>query len=177
MKKLKKTIGEVGQSREGQRHCEPPEISPRTVSLTPEHCSTSISPEEELGEFEARIAQLQAEAEVESLNWLFLKERGYGNLPNLNCYLTTRQPELDWLSRAVTMNWMLEILSELGAKREVFALAANYVDRYLASTDALPLGKLQLLACAAMSLANKVEGMSFTLECLTKGLFPITEVM
>jgi hypothetical protein len=63
---------------------------------------------------------------------------------------------------------MLEILAELGAKREVFALATNYVDRYLASTDALPLGKLQLLGCTAMSLANKVEGLSFTLDSLTK---------
>jgi hypothetical protein len=54
------------------------------------------------------------------------------------------------------MDWMIEILSELRSRREIFALAANYVDRYLAMTNNLPLDKLQLLACSAMSLANKI---------------------
>lgn len=52
----------------------------------------------------------------------------------------------------------------MGSGREVFALAANYVDRYLAASDELHQDKLQTLACAAMSIANKMEGLTFSIR-------------
>jgi hypothetical protein len=51
----------------------------------------------------------------------------------------------------------------MGSRREVFGLAVNYIDRYLSSTFNLEQEKLQILACAAMSIANKIEGLTFSI--------------
>lgn len=61
---------------------------------------------------------------------------------------------------------MMEICQGFGCKRETFALAVNYLDRYLTLADPIPLSELQLIACGALSLSNKVEGPVFTIRAL-----------
>ena len=46
-----------------------------------------------------------------------------------------RQPNITWLRRGITVNWMMEILTGYGSKRETFAVAVNLFDRYLAAGD------------------------------------------
>lgn len=65
----------------------------------------------------------------------------------------------------------------MGSKRQTFGLAVNYIDRYLASTSNIPHEKLQTLACAAMSVANKIEGMSFAVNSLKIPGISFTEIL
>ena len=66
-----------------------------------------------------------------------------------------------------------------GCPRESFALAVNYLDRYLTLTQDIPLQRLQIIAAGALSLSNKSEGQKFTISDLVNENdgFDIDDVM
>ena len=51
-----------------------------------------------------------------------------------------------------------------GNKRDTFATAANFLDRYLATTAHITLQKLQLIAGVCMLIANKLEDRIFDVD-------------
>jgi hypothetical protein len=65
---------------------------------------------------------------------------------------------------------MMEVMAGFGNKRETCAIAINYLDRYLALSNPIPLQKLQLLAGAAMELANKVEDRVFSVGDMVEAM-------
>lgn len=74
---------------------------------------------------------------------------------------------------------MLEMCTGFGCPRESFALAVNYLDRYLTLTQDIPLQRLQIIAAGALSLSNKSEGQKFTISDLVNENdgFDIDDVM
>jgi hypothetical protein len=62
-------------------------------------------------EFDKNNVRIQAEFEAEALGQLFRKEKKYCSVENYNCYLYRKQPAIDWMKRAITLDWMIEALS------------------------------------------------------------------
>lgn len=138
------------------------------IQVVSESCKPLIrSFSEEILQFENKNPRIQAQFQINALTQFFRKEKKYCSVENYNCYLYKKQPAIDWMKRAITLDWMIEALAQRCSKRQVFSLAVNYMDRYLAKTDNLPLKKLQLLACGALSLANKMEGLTFDINSLS----------
>ena len=81
-----------------------------------------------------------------------------------------KQPHISWVKRAIVINWMMEVLSSFGNKRDTFAIAANLLDRYLSSAKPVPLQKLQLVAGVSMLIANKIEDRLFELGDLVEAM-------
>ena len=74
---------------------------------------------------------------------------------NLNRYLDN-QLHLDWKKRAMVINWMIEVLAEIGGKRETLANAVNIFDRYLSVTQNIPLDHIQCTAVACLLISAKL---------------------
>lgn len=74
--------------------------------------------------------------------------------PNAN-YLAT-QKELDWGSRTMLVDWMVEIHYKLKLLPETLFIAINSVDRFL-SLRVVSLAKLQLVGIAALLISSKFE--------------------
>ena len=72
-------------------------------------------------------------------------------------FLLERQERIKWEHRAVVVDWMMEITTEIGFKRETFHLAVNYLDRYLNRVPNVERQFVQLIAVAAVQLAAKFE--------------------
>ena len=90
-----------------------------------------------------------------------LKEQGeYSINPNF----LKKQYNLTWIRRAIVINWMMEVLSGFGSKRDTFAVAVGLLDRYLQVSEPIPLQELQLVAGTAMYIANKVEDHLFSVR-------------
>lgn len=75
-------------------------------------------------------------------------------LPSPN-YMDT-QKELDWRSRAVLIDWLVEVQWKLKLLPETLYLSVNIIDRFLSSRG-VSLVKLQLVGVAATLLASKYE--------------------
>lgn len=59
--------------------------------------------------------------------------------------------------RAVLIDWMMEVCETEKQHRETFHLAVDYVDRYLESSDHVPLDQFQLIGTTALFIASKYE--------------------
>lgn len=73
----------------------------------------------------------------------------------MNCYLGN-QMHLDWKKRAMVINWMIDVLAEIGGKRETLANAVNIFDRYLSLTLNIPLDHVQCTAVASLMISAKL---------------------
>lgn len=113
------------------------------------------TPEQELAEFEAKISEINTNFEQDSLNYMQGKDFEYVQSKNLNCYLGN-QLYFDWKKRATVVSWMIEMLSEIGGKRETLANAVNIFDRYLCSTQNIPLRHMQCIAASSLLIAAKL---------------------
>ena len=84
------------------------------------------------------------------------REEEYSRSPHYVNYLSV-QPELTWQRRAVVLDWMMLLASELNCRREAFANAVNLLDRYLGVRHGVPLDNLQSLAAVCLFIAEKLE--------------------
>ncbi|XP_034039705.1 G1/S-specific cyclin-D1 [Thalassophryne amazonica] len=75
--------------------------------------------------------------------------------PSAN-YFKCVQKEIVPKMRKIVATWMLEVCEEQKCEEEVFALAMNYLDRFL-SVEATRKSRLQLLGAACMFLASKMK--------------------
>ena len=60
------------------------------------------------------------------------------------------QPYVKWEHRIVVVDWMMEITTEIGFKRETFHLAVHYLDRFLMKAPPIERRLVQLVAAAAV---------------------------
>ena len=116
---------------------------------------------EEIKVFEKKAKKYQRESETESIMQMVVKQKKYNLSSKYANYLNKKQPHISWIKRAIVLNWMIEVLTSFGNKRETFAVAVNLLDRYLASSKPIPLQKLQLIAGTCILVANKLEDRLF----------------
>lgn len=86
------------------------------------------------------------------LNLLFIEERF---LPKCN-YFKSIQKDIEPFMRRMVAGWMLDVCEEQKCEEEVFSLAMNYLDRFLALVP-IRKCKLQLLGAVCMFLASKLK--------------------
>lgn len=62
----------------------------------------------------------------------------------------------------MVISWMIEVMAEIGGKRETLANAVNIFDRYLSLTINIPLDHVQCSAVASLLIAGKLEDKSLS---------------
>ncbi|VDM70468.1 unnamed protein product [Strongylus vulgaris] len=72
-------------------------------------------------------------------------------------HLLDNHPDLAPRTRAVLVDWMMEVCGSEKQHRETFHLAIDYVDRFLASFHGIRSQTFQLVGTAALFLASKYE--------------------
>ena len=76
----------------------------------------------------------------------------------LKRYWSLAQHEkLTYNMRLIVVDWMNEVCSDKRLHRETFHLAVDYFDRFLKLSNGVVCGQLQLVACAALIIATKIE--------------------
>ncbi|XP_074050721.1 G1/S-specific cyclin-D2 [Macrotis lagotis] len=86
------------------------------------------------------------------LNLLTIEERYLPQCSYFKCVQKDIQPYM----RRMVATWMLEVCEEQKCEEEVFPLAMNYLDRFLAGVPT-PKCRLQLLGAVCMFLASKLK--------------------
>jgi hypothetical protein len=59
--------------------------------------------------------------------------------------------------RSILLDWLKRVFKSNGASRQTLHLSAQYIDRFLSKTVSVTRNNLQLVACAAGSLAFKMQ--------------------
>ena len=90
----------------------------------------------------------------ETMNYLISREIYYMPDP---FYLEKMQPFLSPNNRAMLIDWMMEVASEFGMKRETFHCSVNYIDRYLEKVPKVTKEQFQLLGATALNISCKLE--------------------
>ena len=86
---------------------------------------------------------------------IFQDEINYSNERNI--YLLNSHLELNMHMRSLLLQWIIEVCSQYGFKRDTYYLTVNLIDRFLTSTCNLQTSRFQLLGVAALMLAAKYE--------------------
>ncbi|EPE04685.1 g2 mitotic-specific cyclin-b [Ophiostoma piceae UAMH 11346] len=84
----------------------------------------------------------------------YLRDLECSSLPNPR-YMS-HQDELDWKTRGVLIDWLVEVHTRFHLLPETLFLAVNIVDRFL-SAKVVQLDRLQLVGVTAMFIAAKYE--------------------
>ncbi|CAO1627440.1 unnamed protein product [Parajaminaea phylloscopi] len=84
----------------------------------------------------------------------YMKRLEMTTMPN-GSYMDT-QTEIDWGTRGILVDWLIDIHAKFRMLPETLFLALNVVDRFL-TTRAISLNKLQLVGLTAMFIAAKYE--------------------
>ncbi|KHJ81485.1 cyclin domain protein, partial [Oesophagostomum dentatum] len=71
--------------------------------------------------------------------------------------LLDNHPELVPRTRAILVDWMMEVCGHEKQHRETFHLAVDYVDRFLGTFHGIRSQNFQLVGTAALFLASKYE--------------------
>ena len=91
------------------------------------------------------------------LNNLIARQNTQTNFQNSQQdYFKTVQTEVKPHMRKIVSDWMLEVTEEQQCQPEVFHLAINYLDRYLATKN-IAKNQFQLIASVCMFLASKFK--------------------
>ena len=85
------------------------------------------------------------------------REAEYQSITHFSNYLDLRQRHINWIKRAVLINWMMEFMVDYGGRRETLNIAVSIVDRYLCSIEHCPLNRLQLVGVTSLYVASKLE--------------------
>lgn len=112
--------------------------------------------EEELAAFKPESNPCAFDSE--SINNLINREMDYAPEPH---FLEKIQTSMTWSMRAILLDWMMEVSTEFGLKRESFHYAVNYVDRYLTASPPVQKWELQLVGVTCLYVAAKVEVNSY----------------
>jgi len=67
------------------------------------------------------------------------------------------QPEINKRSRAILINWLIEVNTKFGLSLETLYLTINIIDRFLAVKSIPRIRELQLVGISAMLMASKYE--------------------
>jgi len=78
------------------------------------------------------------------------------DVPNPH-HLRDNQSEISESLRAILIDWMIEVCSDYGLKRDTLYIAVNYLDKYLSIVPNIPKWKLQLIGVTSLFMASKVE--------------------
>lgn len=68
-----------------------------------------------------------------------------------------QQAHIDYLMRAILLDWMIEVSREFSLGRETLHLAINMVDRFLSQVHDLPRNQLQLLGVTCLFICSKLD--------------------
>ena len=77
--------------------------------------------------------------------------------PSLPLSIAEQHPALTASMRAILVDWMNKLCTDLLLKRETFYKAVSYLDRFLAGTYNLPRSSFQRFGVAAIYLVCKIE--------------------
>ena len=77
------------------------------------------------------------------------------SIPSQMDYLKESQPELTPAMRKIVADWMLEVCQEGQCATEVFMLAVNFMDRFLACAPSIPKNRLQLIGTVCLLISSK----------------------
>jgi hypothetical protein len=120
--------------------------------------TAELTAEEELANFNPDSNACAIDSDT--INYLVMREMDYA--PDAH-YFDKKQNQINWMMRAILLDWMMEVCMEFTLKRETYHYAVNYVDRYLSSVPQIQKWELQLIGVTAMYIASKVEVFSFTI--------------
>lgn len=84
----------------------------------------------------------------------YLRELELNTIPNHE-YMS-HQDELEWKTRGILIDWLIEVHTRFHLLPETLFLAVNIIDRFL-SQKVVQLERLQLVGIAAMFIASKYE--------------------
>jgi Cyclin, N-terminal domain len=105
-------------------------------------------------------ASIEEEYDLEELEELYkvMRERETRYQPSIHCL--DNHPQLNYMMRAVLVDWMCEVSKEYELSRETLHMAVNYVDRFLASESNVAREKFQLVGVTALFVASKIDEIS-----------------
>jgi G2/mitotic-specific cyclin 1/2 len=84
----------------------------------------------------------------------YLRDLECTSIPNPN-YME-HQDDLEWKTRGILIDWLIEVHTRFHLLPETLFLAINIIDRFL-SEKVVELGRLQLVGITAMFIASKYE--------------------
>ncbi|KAL1918048.1 uncharacterized protein VTP21DRAFT_3314 [Calcarisporiella thermophila] len=118
--------------------------------------STEAEQNEEANEFEDEDDYLDTTMVAEYATEIFqyMRELELRYMPDPD-YME-RQTEVQWSMRTVLIDWLVQVHSRFQLLPETLFLCVNIIDRFL-SVKVVALQKLQLVGCAALFIAAKVE--------------------
>ena len=67
------------------------------------------------------------------------------------------QPDLNPGYQKIVTEWMLQVCQECGCSPDVFMLAVNFMDRFLAITSNVPKSRLQLIGTVCLLISSKFK--------------------
>lgn len=72
-------------------------------------------------------------------------------------YLRHGQPQLTPAMRKLVTEWMLQVCQECACSPDVFLMAVNYLDRFLAKVHNVPKTRLQLVGTVCLLISSKFK--------------------
>ena len=79
------------------------------------------------------------------------------SIPSIPDYMKNIQPELTPSMRKIVTEWMLQVCQECQCSADVFMLAVNFMDRFLASVASIPKNRLQLIGTVCLLISSKFK--------------------
>jgi len=86
---------------------------------------------------------------------LFQDENNYSNERDI--YMLMNHPDLNIHMRALLLQWIIDVSTQFGFKRNTYYLCVSIIDRYLSCTVSLLTSQFQLLGVTALMIAAKFE--------------------